>query len=446
MRPLVPSLQFSPISGAAGLTSPNSPPNQKTTFHTQFRSSEKPCDTDSDDGDSLRPRRVLSCGLNMDLPEKVVDREETLNFDSSPARSDFLLNMESNSSTMAVRKLADNMQSILNRTDSHKPLKHYLMTHILECVSTLAVVDHFGQAPTHKEVFKAAVCHMLDNSYNTAAGSVSTESYPMTWIHELYLTQRDTNTLPNPWLPLHWCGALSSEESEITFSHLRGIMDEDHKLSLVGKEYDVSVLSLAVAKSRPSLAFVEAILSVRRDAVRVPDKDGALPLMYAAAWNEDITVLMKLYDEFPGAVKEKDAFGYTPLHFACYAGTLDAVKFLLSKYPKAAKSTTTNGAIPLHACASNSRYSNPEMSRILVECYREGIFAVDSDGSLPLHVAAQFSSIEVIRYLCGVYPAAAGHMNYEGLLPMHMAGLRKHKCADILSYLTEPSRVGSAVL
>ena len=86
------------------------------------------------------------------------------------------------------------------------------------------------------------------------------------------------------------------------------------------------------------------------------------------------------------------------------------------------------------------------MARVLLDEYPEAISIPDDEGSLPLHIAAQFSSFHVIRFLYAVNPSAASTANSEGLLPMHFAGLRKEKDIDIVDFLAEANTDAEAAM
>lgn len=80
------------------------------------------------------------------------------------------------------------------------------------------------------------------------------------------------------------------------------------------------------------------------------------------------------------------------------------------------------------------------MARELIALDASAASRLDDEGSLPLHVAAQFGSFELIQYLYDIYPFGASQPNHEGLLPMHLAGLRKQKSVAVLNLLTEFSQ------
>ena len=312
-------------------------------------------------------------------------------------------------------------------------LKQGLMGHVLGCIATIGTIEKPSERPTHDLVFQAAVSHVFERNAKILRGESIVESFPTKWMHQHFSENKDITN----WLPLHWCAALSDNTEAITACHLKELLEEDPSLRLISEEQEVSPTSLAIAKLNPSHSFVNELIAIDPSVVEVPDRDGAMALMYAGAWNEDTSLLERLYSLNPKAVSSTDAYGFLPLHFASYAGTVDSVSYLLSKYPKAARVKNRAGVLPLLASSANARRGGVEMARVLLEEYPDAISIPDDEGSLPLHIAAQFSSFDLIRFLYAVNPSAASTANSEGLLPMHFAGLRKEKNIDIVDFLAE---------
>lgn len=326
------------------------------------------------------------------------------------------------------------------------------MAHVLESVAALAKLRNIKAKPTHFDVFRGAVNCMLQRAVDAPV----IEPYPVKWINQEFLyqdepeaesaTDKARSRGPCDWLPLHWCAALSGS-SDATASggmnnmttgvHLNRVLEEDPSLKLVSHKYEVSPLSLSVAKAHPSMSFVDNVVRLDPKALTTPDRDGAVALMYAAAWNADTALMERLYTMNPNACSATDAYGFYPLHFACYVGTLPAVQFLLQKYPKAARLKNRAGTLPLLASCVNSRRGGVDMARSLLDVYPQAISTSDDEGNLPLHMAAQHGSIELIKYLHSLHPIAASAPNTEGLLPMHFAALRKDKDIEVVNFLTE---------
>ena len=335
-------------------------------------------------------------------------------------------------------RLICGLQALRSKAASKSEVKKGIQRHLLGCISILGSVSLDEPAqPVHDEVFQASIIEIMSRNSKLANREALVESFPTKWIHQQYPGDNCAETALDSWLPLHWCASLSNDSETINTSHLKGLLSEDSSLELISTDPEVSPTSLAIAKLNPSTTFVNELISINPEVIKRSDRDGALALMYAGAWNNDTFLLERLYTLYPRAISESDAYGFLPLHFTCYAGTTESVTFLLSKYSKAAKIKNRAGVLPLLASAANVRRGGVEMARVLLDEYPEAISVQDNEGSLPLHIAAQFASFDLIRFLYAVNPSAASTANSEGLLPMHFAGLRKEKNIDIVDFLSE---------
>jgi hypothetical protein len=348
-----------------------------------------------------------------------------------------------------VSILSERLSSVVGSDGiSEEEMHGALMGHILETVAALVKLQIIKAKPTHFEVFRGAVNSMLERA--TQAPAI--EPYPVKWINQEFQCHKELSTespinisrAPSDWLPLHWCALLSGGSESAPAGavitngvHFSTMLEEDTSLNIVDSKYEVSPLSLSVAKAHPSMSFIDTILRLDSKALATPDRDGAVALMYAAAWNANTVLLERLHTMNPNACSSTDAYGFYPLHFACYVGTLSSVQFLLQKYPKAVRLKNRAGTLPFLASCVNSRWGGVQMAKVLLETYPQAISITDDEGNLPLHMAAQHGSIELIRYLHSLHPVAASTPNTEGLLPMHFAALRKDKDIEVVNYLTE---------
>jgi ankyrin repeat protein len=72
---------------------------------------------------------------------------------------------------------------------------------------------------------------------------------------------------------------------------------------------------LAVARKCPQSVLKE-IIKGNVEALKVPDKEGRIPLHVAAALKADASTINSLIKAFPGGVKIKDNAGDTAWHLA----------------------------------------------------------------------------------------------------------------------------------
>lgn len=99
------------------------------------------------------------------------------------------------------------------------------------------------------------------------------------------------------------------------------------------------------------------------------------------------------------------AGGSLPIHYACYHGRLDTVKYLLELYPESANVRCGAGR-----CDGNEK---AEIIRFLLSKCPDGAEKVTDDEGrqLPLHVACDASNardmnLKAVQLLCDAYPEA----------------------------------------
>jgi Ankyrin repeats (3 copies) len=168
---------------------------------------------------------------------------------------------------------------------------------------------------------------------------------------------------------------------------------------------------------------------------------------------------------YPNAIKEKYAWGDTPLAMAikgkksniCVSitegygvakmtvtsnttdrgegnkkGYNNITKLILESYPDAAKEKGIAGQIPLHYAAS---VDNAEASKILLDTYPGSIKETDEEGHTPLHYAAALGSIEVAKLLMSLDPNAIKYKDKQGASPLHWAASMGHE--DLVKIITK---------
>jgi ankyrin repeat protein len=102
--------------------------------------------------------------------------------------------------------------------------------------------------------------------------------------------------------------------------------------------------------------------------------------------------------------------------------------------------TTDDGALPLHLAVT---HASIEVIKFLAERGPRAVEAKTKDGLLPLHVAAQHQTLEVVQYLFSRLPMALQEPSNDGSLPWHVAA-RSGAPLSVLYFLVRevPGSVG----
>lgn len=125
------------------------------------------------------------------------------------------------------------------------------------------------------------------------------------------------------------------------------------------------------------------------EAVREDDR-GATPLHIACWQNPPLQVIEALIEAFPGAIKDQDVHGDTPLHVALTnpETSVHVIRTLIKSCPDAPSIANKEGLYPLHkAC----RYgASEQVIDILLETYPKAL-------RIPIKVSHIITSSEPVR-------------------------------------------------
>jgi hypothetical protein len=127
-----------------------------------------------------------------------------------------------------------------------------------------------------------------------------------------------------------------------------------------------------------------------------------------------------------------------PLHYLCKKNKapLSTMKAMVEAAPTSLTSTDAGTkSLPMHiACW----YGQPlESIRALLIANPNCVKAADTDGNLPLHVAASLSSPETVLVLLETDPSTAATLNRRKQTPLHCACLRRDISITVLEKLLE---------
>ncbi|XP_046848111.1 LOW QUALITY PROTEIN: transient receptor potential cation channel subfamily A member 1-like [Xenia sp. Carnegie-2017] len=226
----------------------------------------------------------------------------------------------------------------------------------------------------------------------------------------------------------------------------KGFLNEITKTSL-------SALVLAVDKGH--IEVVEELLKLKADFT-IRDDSNKTVLHNATAHPEILRILLKKNDLMLSLINEKRADdGYTPIHDAAYKGLIESVKILLEHgadlnvFSKAYQS-------PLH-CAVISQ--KPDVVQLIL-CHEPGLInKVNDKKQAPIHTAAKHCNPDVVNCLLNSgatvlgdskistplhIAAQYGHLNIIKLLLEHKSSIIDLKNTDQRTALLEAACNGKA--
>ena len=143
--------------------------------------------------------------------------------------------------------------------------------------------------------------------------------------------------------------------------------------------------------------------------------------------------------EFAGrGYDDSFARGSLPLHVACYSARLDVVKLLHAAYPDAICASDDAGNLPMQVCRPD-RNDDSEVAEVKDFCEAqlgksEAMVCPDGNGRLPLHRALERgASLDNVKLLMKGNPSAVRVIDDDGALPIHLAC--QHETCDVVEFL-----------
>lgn len=190
---------------------------------------------------------------------------------------------------------------------------------------------------------------------------------------------------------------------------LVNIRDSEHKgeLSVVGEEWS----ALHWAAYSGHTAAVKLLVDKGAD-VRIRDAYGFTPLHYAL--NKEIVEI--LVDQRADINSRSQSNGWTPLQRACFAGQLEVVKELLARGAKV-DAEDRLGKSALHYAAGWPE--SPEITKLLLQ-HGANPNAQDHAGWTPLHNSSYAGHVAAVKLLLEK-GAKVNAEDYYGLTPMMQA-------------------------
>jgi ankyrin repeat protein len=109
------------------------------------------------------------------------------------------------------------------------------------------------------------------------------------------------------------------------------------------------------------------------------------------------------------------------LHYAVrFRAPVEVVQLLVDAFPQAVRVQGDGGKLPLHLAAEESSL---EVVKVLTETWEPALLQKDGIGRLPLHRFAlrEDGPLEVLQYLVDKRPLSLQERDIHGELPLHLA-------------------------
>jgi len=264
------------------------------------------------------------------------------------------------------------------------------------------------------------------------------ESFPIQWLLGMFPCSYKPNVDDTVWLPLHIFLAIDLTISFIPLDrYLEDLMILLDEFGDAAYNEEISPLSIAVAKSFPSLEVINILVKYAPESVSQEDSEGCVPIMHAVSCNEILEIINFLYTIEPNSFQHIDNYGGSAIHYATYSGCLLVVEYILSKVPLAVQSIEGNGNLPLHNAIQNNNnihqteegYNETSLPiiELMLTLFPQSIFHRDQSGALPLHKAVKYGSLTMVKLFYQAFPQAIYAEDYEHLLPIHYYAQREEK-------------------
>ncbi|BFG28841.1 hypothetical protein CerSpe_151150 [Prunus speciosa] len=222
-------------------------------------------------------------------------------------------------------------------------------------------------------------------------------------------------------------------------------MEADPQLCCFTNKANESPLFLAVRKGTPSI--VHCILKAYESGVS-PSFQGTngLTALHAAVTQEQLKdkgVVEILVSKNRHLIKEVDAIGWTPLHYAAFTGNVEATQLLMESDSSASYILDLSEMSALHVAAYAG---HTKVMEELIRYQPDTCDLLNSKGQTVLHSAILGGQGKVVEYILRK-PKLTGLINEadeDGNSPLHIAVMYKE--VDIISILTADHRVDKAAV
>ena len=242
------------------------------------------------------------------------------------------------------------------------------------------------------------------------------------------------------WLPIHRSCRFGKRDD--TADTIQCMLEVDPEL--INAEDSDGYLPIHCAAMYGNTKSIELLLKFDPDAALKDINDGGrlLPLHFACAeYNTNLGSIQVLYDAYPEALFARDRDGRTPLDSVRSNRNQPTIEFLQTQlvYARRAQDMTAmttvddDGWLPLHRALKDDA---PLGSiKLLMRANPAALQVADQNGAYPLHIACEFSSAKVVKYLVELAGDTLNNVDAKNNSPLHYA-CRRGNC-DVLKYLLE---------
>nr|POF21210.1 ankyrin repeat-containing protein itn1 [Quercus suber] len=208
------------------------------------------------------------------------------------------------------------------------------------------------------------------------------------------------------------------------------LITEDPGLTLITNDAGESPLFLAVDRG-----FFEIALRILEIQECSDEGRNNMNVLHAAVMCVEIYFVRKMLDKFPNAIMKANDFGWTPLHYAAYFGSLEVVKlFLENDNTSLAYERDKQGMSALHISAKRGHC---DVMSAIIKKFPYTCELLDNRGRTALHLAAESGSTNAVKILLSslaFQDLINEQENDEGNTAIHLAAIKsRYKVLELLA-------------
>ena len=311
----------------------------------------------------------------------------------------------------------------------------FLMNHLINGILTMRYLT-MKQENSSSLVVKVFARVMETIAKDLANITKLPNSFPVAWLLQQYpVTNEFYNSNKLNWLShiQHWFFLCCSSSYNSSNYDLGELFDDDSIYNSICSKFndEMSSFNVGVGVGIPNEDLITDFLSRYPAVAKKQDtSDGAIPIFHAVANNNNVDCVKLLSQYSQDVIQTEDNFGFNVLNYACYSGRYSVCKFLFERFPY-----VKQPIFPLLHDAAVNQNGGVDLIKLVFDKFPASLSTCDEFGAYPIHLASEFNSLEVVRYLIELNPNSVYLTDEESLLPLHYAGKRKDKDLTVVDYL-----------